>query len=94
MGGELHGQASSRGTHNYPSPNAARSRAHSAANLCPKAPRPRRAGYPDDAYFDLLHVVTPAFNRAVIYSARQLHNAYIDDRAVGQLSCSPKQASK
>ena len=36
-------------------------------------------------------MVTPAFNRAVIYSAKQLHNAYIDDRAVGQLSCSPKQ---
>ena len=39
----------------------------------------------------LLHVVTPAFNRAVIYSAQQLHNAYIDDRAVEQLSCSPKR---
>ena len=49
------------------------------------------AGYPNDEYFDLLHVVTPAFNRAVIYSAKQLHNAYIDDRAVGQLSCAPKQ---
>ena len=36
-------------------------------------------------------MVTPAFNRAVIYSAKQLHNAYIDDRAVGQLSCAPKQ---
>ena len=32
---------SSGGTHNYPSPNAARSHAHSAANLCPKPPRPR-----------------------------------------------------
>ena len=67
-----------------------------APPLAPLAPalRPlsaRRAGYPDDEYFDLLHVVTPAFNRAVIYSAQQLHNAYIDDRAVGQLSCSPKQ---
>ena len=27
---------SSRGTHNYPSPNAARSHTHSAANLCPR----------------------------------------------------------
>ena len=67
-----------------------------APPLAPLAPalRPlsaRRAGYPDDEYFDLLHVATPAFNRAVIYSAQQLHNAYIDDRAVGQLSCSPKQ---
>ena len=44
-----------------------------------------------DEYFDLLHVVTPAFNRAVIYSAKQLHNAYIDEAAVGQLSCSPKE---
>ena len=32
---------SSRGTHNYPSPNAARSHTHSAANPCPKvAPGP------------------------------------------------------
>ena len=31
---------SSRGTHNYPSPNAARSHTHSAANLCPKPPAP------------------------------------------------------
>ena len=54
-------------------------------------PSARRAGYPNDEYFDLLHVVTPAFNRAVVYSAKQLHNAYMDDRAVGQLSCSPKQ---
>ena len=36
---ELHGQAvdgSSRGTCNYPSPDVARSHAHSAANLCPR----------------------------------------------------------
>ena len=62
-----------------------------AANPPSPLPSARRAGYPNDEYFDLLHVVTPAFNRAVIYSAKQLHNAYIDDRAVGQLSCSPKQ---
>ena len=30
---------SSRGTHHYPSPNAARSHAHSGANLCPKVAR-------------------------------------------------------
>ena len=49
---ERHGQAvdgpygSSRGTHNYPSPDAARSHAHSAADLCPTIyfmpPRPPR----------------------------------------------------
>ena len=53
--------------------------------------RQGRPGYisSGDDYFELLHAVPPRFNRAILYSARQLHNAYLDDAAVRRLSCSP-----
>jgi len=63
-------------------------------SMAEAAARAYRAGRPSyisegDDYFDLLHAVPPAFNRAVFYGARQLHNAYLDAAAVHKLSCSP-----
>ena len=43
-----------------------------------------------DENFVLLHVVPHAFNRAIIYSAKQLHSAFIDAASLKTLSCDPK----
>ena len=43
-----------------------------------------------DDNFELLKVVPHAFNRALVYSAKTLHSAYIDDAALKTLSCDPK----
>ena len=45
-----------------------------------------------DGDFELLHVVPHAFNRAAIYSAKQLHNGHITQAAVRALTCEPAAA--
>ena len=40
-----------------------------------------------DEDFELLHVVPHAFNRAAIYSAKQLHNGHITPAAESALTC-------
>ena len=54
---------------------------------------PPREGYQalgDEAY-ELLKVVPYRYNRAVIYSAKQLHNSYTDGPALQALSCDPRR---
>eukprot|EP01047_Picozoa_sp_COSAG01_P034400 COSAG01_NODE_2582_length_7421_cov_4.252253_2_plen_388_part_00 len=41
--------------------------------------------------FELLHTVPHVYNRAVIYSAKMLHNAHIDVAALRSLNCDPSR---
>ncbi len=45
-----------------------------------------------DPDFELLHVEPHAFNRAVLYSSKQLHNAHITPAAERALTCDPARA--
>jgi hypothetical protein len=40
-----------------------------------------------DLEYELLHVVSHRFNRAIIYTTTTLHNPYIDSAAIQKLSC-------
>lgn len=54
---------------------------------------PLRPGYQSEAdeAYELLKVVPYVYNRAVIYSAKQLHNSYTDRAALEALSCDPRE---